>query len=154
MRVLTVTFLLLTIGSSGSTATEPATWPSSPFDEYGAISWENEKARLDNFAIQLTNYTKSVGAILAIDRAGGCPGEAKARAIRAKRYVVEHRGVPWHRVFWRHDGYSSDNYTTLLIVPEGAELPYPYRATHGPQVDGPLNRACRAKLEKIRRSRW
>ena len=146
MRLLTVTFLLsLLIGFSR-------------FDQYGAIAWEDEKARLDNFAIQITNEIgadrKIVGAILVFDQTGGCPGEAEARAMRARRYMVEHRGVPWNRVFWRRGGYESGISTTLLIVPEGVSLPYTYHDPRVAQVAGPATRACRARLERIRRSRW
>jgi hypothetical protein len=31
------------------------------FDEYGNIAWGDEKARLDNFAIQLMNSTNDIG---------------------------------------------------------------------------------------------
>lgn len=155
MRLLTATFFVsLLIGSSVPRETEPNAWSNSRFDDYGEIRWEWEKARLDNFAIQLTNYPTSVGAILVFDRTGGCPGEAVARAKRAKRYVVEHRGVPWNRVFWRKEGYASGISTMLLMVPQGASLPYPFYESSGEQVDGPATRVCRAKLERIRRSRW
>ena len=142
MRVLTATFVLFVI------------WFSSPFDQYGEIEWEHEKARLDNFAIRLQEDWKGVGAILIFDKAHGCSGEAKARAVRAKRYMVEHRGIPWNRVFWRHEGYARDITTTLLTVPLGAYTPYPFYEVRGPQVDGPMTRACRVKLDRIRRSRW
>src|ERR1051325_3043492 len=77
----------------------------SLFDQYGAIRWKDEKARLNNFAIQLQQDEKLVGYILVFDAVGGCAGEAQARAIRAKRYVVEHRGISWDRVIWRREGY-------------------------------------------------
>ena len=152
MRMLAATFVLFVI--TGLTYTNPVPRPSSPFDQYGYIDWEDEKARLDNFAIQLTQEWKGVGAILVFDKPGGCPGEAKARAIRAKRYIVEHRRVPWNRVFWRKDGHHHDRGTTLLIVPEGAYVHYPFYEPVGPQVDGPMTRACKLKLDRIRKSRW
>jgi len=89
--------------------------PNTPFDQYGAISWEDEKARLDNFAIQLQNDEKLIGYVLVFDAVGGCPGEAQARAIRAKKYVVEHRGVAWNRVIWRREGYLEGLSTMLQL---------------------------------------
>src|ERR1044072_8809645 len=80
--------------------------------DYGAISWEDEKARLDNYAVQLQHEKDLIGYIFVFAGNGGCPGEAQARAIRAKRYIVEHRGVPWDRVVWRVEGYRQD-LTTL-----------------------------------------
>lgn len=56
-------------------------------DDYGAISWENEKARLDSYAGQLQHGKHLIGYIFVFAANGGCPGEAQARAIRAKRYL-------------------------------------------------------------------
>ena len=128
--------------------------PTTPFDQYGVIGWENEKARLDNFAIHLQNEENLIGYILVFDRSGGCAGEAKARAVRAKRYVVEHRGIPWNRVIWRREGYDSSINTTLLLAPRGAIVPFPYRSPAVIASDGPATRVCRAKLKRVRKSRW
>jgi len=94
MKLLTATLLLSLIGSSVLCDTEPTTSPDRPFDSYGTIRWEDETARLDNFAIQLLNEEKLVGYILVYDKIGGCPGEATA--MRAKRYITEFRHVPWN----------------------------------------------------------
>ena len=146
--------LILVLIVSAASA-ESTVEPSSPFDEYGTIRWEDEKARLDNFAIQLTHVdTKMLGYILVVDQTRGCPGEAQARASRAKRYLVEYRGVPWNRVIWRREGYFPYISTTLLLARDGVIVPYPYREQTAPAVDGPLTRACRIRLERIRKSRW
>lgn len=155
MRVLIIASLLCLLSVSTLLyGSEPAALPNSPFDSYGTLRWEDEKARLDNFAIQLQNYLKALGFILVYDKQGGCPGEAQARAIRAKRYIVEHRGVRWNQVIWRPEGYSSDVQTTLLIAPPGAYVSHPFGSTKEPAVDGPMTRACKATLQKIKRSRW
>ena len=156
MRVLTIAAVLgLLSVSSLLYGSEPqATAPNSPFDSYAAIRWEDEKARLDNFAIAIHNYEKALGFILIYDETGGCPGEAQARAERAKRYLVERRGVPSNRVIWRREGYSGEIYTYLVIAPLGAYVPRPlYGSSNGQEVDGPMTRACRLKLQKIKRSR-
>ncbi|HJP91272.1 MAG TPA: hypothetical protein VJ875_04905 [Pyrinomonadaceae bacterium] len=127
--------------------------PTQVFDQYGAISWENEKARLDNFAIQLQNDDRLTGYILVFDAVGGCSGEAQARAIRAKRYVVEHRGVGWNRVIWRREGYLDGLTTVLQPVPRELSLPFPLLSTVAGS-DAPLNRGCKARLQRIKSSRW
>jgi len=152
MRALVVVFITSSLIANTSVVTT-APSPSSPFDQYGAIRWNDEMARLDNFAIQLQNYEKSIGFIVTVDADGGCPGEAKARAIRAKRYVVEHRGVPWNRVGWRVDGHYGNLQTTLLIVPTGAQMPYPYRKPISGK-DGPFTKKCQTRLRQIARRRW
>lgn len=154
MRVLTVTSLLCVLGLSSLLYGSAPPPPNSPFDSYGAIRWEDEKARLDNFAIQLLNDEKALGFILVYDQTGGCPGETRARAERAKRYLVNHRGVRWNQVIWRRDGYTRDIYTYLVIAPHGAYVPRPfYGSSSGPEVDGPMTRACKLKLQKIKRNR-
>jgi hypothetical protein len=94
-------------------------------DNYGAIRWEDEKARLDNYSIQLHHEKALIGYIFVFAQNGGCPGEAQARAIRAKRYIVEHRGVPWKQVIWRVEGYRPDLTTILQLFPPGTDFSYP-----------------------------
>jgi hypothetical protein len=130
-----------------------APMPNSPFDQYGAIRWEDEKARLDNFAIQLQNQENLIGHILVVDAVGGCPGEAQARAIRAKRYVVEHRGIATNHLIWRVEGYDQGLSTTLLLAPPEITLSYPLWSTIAGEP-GPLNKSCKLKLVRIKKSRW
>ncbi|HEX5834479.1 MAG TPA: hypothetical protein VFY34_11525 [Pyrinomonadaceae bacterium] len=154
--MLTISSMLCVLGlSSLWYGSAPAAPPNSPFDSYGILRWEDETARLDNFAIHLQNYEKALGFILVYDETGGCPGEAQARAIRAKRYIVEHRGLRWNQVIWRREGYRMDAGTTLVIAPPGAYVPYRWGGpSTDPAVDGPLTAACKATLRKIRKSRW
>ena len=128
--------------------------PTSVFDEYGEIAWEDEKARLDNFAIQLQQEPELIGYVLIYDAAGGCAGEAQARAIRAKRYVVEYRGVAWNRVIWRQEGYQSDIHTVLQPVTRNIILPRPFLSSTVAALDGKAGQSCRIKVAKIRRSKW
>ncbi len=97
--------------------------PNSPFDEYGRICWDDERARLDNFAIALLQAPPTtLGHIIVYDGKRACRGEAIARAIRAKKYLVEYRGVPADRIVWRWGGYLEDMMTTLIVHPAGAGI--------------------------------
>ncbi len=96
---------------------------NSPFGEYGPICWEDEKARLDNFAVVLQNVDRStIGHIIVYDGKRACRDEAVARAVRAKKYLVEYREVEADRIVWRWGGYQSDMTTTLVIHPSGASI--------------------------------
>ena len=143
-------FLAMPTASSGHRAATPTT----PFDEYGDIPWEDEKARLDNLAIQLQQDPDLIGYVLVYDAAGGCAGEAQARAVRAKRYVVEYRGIAWNRVIWRQEGYQSDIHTVLQPVKRNIILPRPFSGPTVDAIDGKAGKACRVKTAKIRRSKW
>jgi hypothetical protein len=94
--------------------------PAVKFDEYGNIKFNDEKARLDNYAIQLQNQPGSQGYILAY---GSCAGEAQARADRAKDYLVNTRGIDASRLVTVDGGCRSDLMVELWIVPTGATAP-------------------------------
>jgi hypothetical protein len=88
------------------------------FDEYGNIKFNDEKARLDNYAIQLQNTPGSQGTIIAY---GSCEGEAQARADRAKDYLVNTRGIEAGRITTIDGGCRSDLTVQLWVVPTGAD---------------------------------
>lgn len=152
IKISAAALLISLLNWPGSEGFGRSALADSLFDQYGAIRWEDEKARLDNFAVSLQQDETLVGYILVFDSVGGCAGEAQARAIRAKRYIVEHRGVSWNRVIWRREGYLDGVSTILQPVPRGQMLAFPFRkGVEG--SDGPPTRACKAALERIRRDR-
>ncbi len=81
--------------ASCSTSVKAAVPAAVKFDEYGNIKFNDEKARLDNYAIQLQNQPGSQGYIVVY---GSCEGEAQARADRAKDYLVNTRGIDPGRI--------------------------------------------------------
>ncbi|MEA2175213.1 MAG: hypothetical protein QOD00_2805 [Blastocatellia bacterium] len=90
------------------------------FDTYGNIKFNDEKARLDNYAIQLQNEPGSQGYIIAY---GSCTGEGQARADRAKDYLVNTRGIDAGRIVTVDGGCRSELTVELWIVPSGATPP-------------------------------
>jgi hypothetical protein len=93
------------------------------FDEYGDISWEDEKARLDNFAIQLMNEENAQGYIVAYAGRKAYIGEAQLRANRARDYLIKVREVDPKRVTAVDGGYQLDLTVNLHIIPAGLEPP-------------------------------
>jgi hypothetical protein len=106
--------------ASCSTSVRPLQVTASKFDEYGNIKFNDEKARLDNFAIQLQNQPGAQGYIIAY---GSCAGEAQARADRAKDYLVNTRQIDASRLVTIDGGCRSDLTVELWIVPTGATAP-------------------------------
>ena len=88
-------------------------------DKYGNISWEDEKARLDNFAIQLMNDPNLIGYYYVTVGKKSCRGEAQARAQRAKNYMTNVRHVDWARIIWRDIGYGDDFQVSIWLSPRG-----------------------------------
>ena len=117
--------------------------PDRRFDEYGNIRWEHEMARLDNFAIALLQDPNLIGYIIVYDGRPSCREEAIARAIRARNYVINHRGVEWNRVVWRYGGHREE--LTVMLQPMfrgGPEIqPTPSVAPEDNKVED-----CREKM--------
>jgi hypothetical protein len=92
------------------------------FDQYGDIAFNDEKARLDNFAAQLEYFTDSVGYIVVyyvrrnVDK-------ALNRARRARTYVVRVRAVQANRVRIIQGGHRDTLTTELYILPKSSPAP-------------------------------
>lgn len=106
--------------SSCSTQVRPPKPLAEKFDEYGNIKFNDEKARLDNYAIKLQNTPGAEGYIIAY---GTCAGEAQARATRAKDYLVNTRGIEAARITTVDGGCRAELSVELWIVPTGADKP-------------------------------
>jgi len=106
--------------ASCTTGVKPAPQPARKFDEYGNIRFNDEKARLDNYAIQLQNEPGSTGTIIVY---GSCAGEAQQRGDRAKDYLVNTRGIEAGRITVVDGGCRADLTVQLWVVPQGATAP-------------------------------
>lgn len=88
-------------------------------DKYGDIAWEDEKARLDNFAIELMDDPNSIGYYYIMVGKESCSGEGQARAIRAKDYMTKVRHADWSRIIWRDIGYGDDLMASIWLSQRG-----------------------------------
>jgi len=106
--------------ASCSTQVRPGPTPPRLFDEYGDIRFNDEKARLDNYAIELQNAPGSTGTIMVF---GNCAGAGQARGDRAKDYLVNTRGIDASRLTVVDGGCREELVVELWIVPTGAAAP-------------------------------
>ncbi len=118
------------------------------FDEYGNIAFNDEKARLDNFAIELQNNPGSQGYIIAYGGRKARVNEAQSRADRAKDYLVNTRQIDAGRIVTVDGGYREDLTVELWICPTGATAP---SAT--PTVDASEVTIIKGKTTRRRRGR-
>ena len=106
-----------TATNSCTTGVKPPPVPARKFDEYGNIRFNDEKARLDNYAIQLQNEPGSTAVIIVY---GSCEGEAQQRGDRARDYLVNTRGIEAGRITVIDGGCRSELLVQLWIVPPGS----------------------------------
>jgi len=110
-----------TCGRTTSCTTAIKAPPALPrkFDEYGNIRFNDEKARLDNFAIQLQNEPSARGVIVGY---GSCDAEGTTRANRAKDYLVNTRGIDASRIDVIDGGCLPELLVQLWIAPQGQSV--------------------------------
>jgi len=85
----------------------------------GNIAWDDEKARLDNFAIQLMHDPNQIGYLYVRSGRVSCRGEAQARAVRAKNYMTKVRNADGNRIIWRDIGYGDGFEVSIWLAPRG-----------------------------------
>ena len=106
--------------ASITTSITPPPPPSCPFDSYGDMKFEDEKARLDNFAIQIFNWSPAGGLILMYAGKETFKGEAAYRLQRAKSHLA-FRGVDASRIIAVDCGFANDLTALLYVVPDGVK---------------------------------
>lgn len=95
------------------------------FDELGDLSGEDERARLDNFAIQLVNQTDYRGYIIVYAGRRARAGEAFLRANRARDYLVRKRNIDVGQVIAIDGGHREDFTIEMFVGPADATPPEP-----------------------------
>jgi hypothetical protein len=91
------------------------------FDEYKKLSFEDEKARLDNYVIQMKNMLGR-GAIVVVGENRAVRSKLLKRAERAKRYLVQKRGFEAGRFLIVDGGYGASSYTELHLYTIGGAM--------------------------------
>src|SRR6185295_5501764 len=92
------------------------------FDEYADLAFNDEKARLDNLAIQLQQEPGSQAYYVIF---GSCDTEGAARSERAVNYLVNNRGIDRARITVVDGGCRETLTVELWICPTGAGAPVP-----------------------------
>ena len=90
------------------------------FDEYSDLRFNDEKARLDNLAIQLQQDPTAQAYYVVF---GSCDTEGAARSTRAVDYLVNNRGIDRARITVVDGGCRETLTVELWICPTGAGAP-------------------------------
>jgi hypothetical protein len=98
---------------------------SRKFDEYPDIARNDEKARLDNFVIELQNDPGAAGYVVVYPRRAGKRGEAEQHFSRVIDYVVNSRDLDKSRLVTLVGPARDALHVELWVVPAGATPPNP-----------------------------
>jgi hypothetical protein len=98
-----------------------------PLDTFGKIDFEGVEARLDNFMIQLAmeneHRLEYRGYIIVYAGKTAHPGEAKAMAECAKKYLVKKRNADPNTIVAVDGGYQEEFTVELYIFPVSSYPP-------------------------------
>lgn len=118
------------------------------FDEFGNIANDDAKARLDLYAVELSNNPQNQATIVTYGGRRGVRGEAERRSTFARDYLVNQRGVDAARITTVDGGFREEASTELYIVPAGADQP-----VASPNVDASEVQQTAPRRAPRRRSR-
>jgi len=101
----------------------PTRTPPREFDVCCSCSYDDQKARLDNLAIELTNDPSTTTYVIAYGGRTSRAGQADRLQARAKEYLVQKRGVDQARIVTLNGGFREEDCVELWVVPRGAQPP-------------------------------
>ena len=95
------------------------------FDECNNCAFDDQKARLDNLAVELQNDPSTRAYIIAYGGRTSPLGQVEVLMSRAREYLVSQRGIDASRFVVVNGGFREDDSVELWIVPSGAKPPQP-----------------------------
>jgi hypothetical protein len=98
---------------------------SRRFDEFPDIARNDEKARLDNFGIELQNDPTATAYVIVYPGKAGKRGEVQQHAARIVDYLVNSRGMDQRRIVTLVGPARDQLFVDLWITPQGATAPTP-----------------------------
>jgi hypothetical protein len=93
------------------------------FDECVNCTFDDQKARLDNLAVELQNDPTTRAYIIAYGGRMSPVGQVEKLMTRAKDYIIRQRGIDASRLTIVNGGYREEDSVELWIVPSGAAAP-------------------------------
>jgi hypothetical protein len=93
------------------------------FDEFPAIAYNDEKARLDNYAIELQNDPTATAYVIVYPGQRGRSGEVQRQTTRLVDYLVNSRGINAQRIVTLVGPGRPDLMIELWLCPQGAKPP-------------------------------
>jgi hypothetical protein len=98
---------------------------SRKFDEFPDISRNDEKARLDNFAIELQNDPTATGYVIVYPGRSSKRGDVQHHSSRIVEYLVHSRDLDERRIVTLVGAPRDQLHVELWVTPQGATPPVP-----------------------------
>ena len=99
--------------------------PSRQFDVCCSCSFDDQKARLDNLAVELQADPTTTTYVIAYGGRTSRIGQADLLSSRARDYLVTNRGIDQSRIVVINGGFREEDCVELWMIPSGATPPQP-----------------------------
>jgi hypothetical protein len=99
--------------------------PSRQFDVCCSCSFDDQKARLDNLAVELQADPTAMTYVIAYGGRTSRIGQGDLLGARARDYLAANRGIDQSRITVINGGFREEDCVELWIIPSGATPPQP-----------------------------
>lgn len=149
--VVTIIFLIcmFPIGYAEAPSNPEVLDTPRKFDEWGDILFSDEKARLDNAALEWQRYPRTIIYLVIYAGQRACVDEAKSRGIRAQNHLVK-RQVSSQHIVWIDGGWQKEVTTEVWIWPPEMGKPSIFPEFNIKRSEVRLEKNC--KIKRRRRS--
>lgn len=104
-------------------AREKIVFESREFDECNNCTFDDQKARLDNLAVELQNDPSTRAYVIAYGGRYSPLAKVEVLMKRARDYIVDERGIDASRLVIVNGGFREADSVELWVVPAGAAPP-------------------------------
>ncbi len=98
---------------------------SRKFDEFAEVQRNDEKARLDNYAVELQNDPTATAYVIIYPGKSSRPNEVQKHTKKIVEYLVNSRGIDAKRILTLTGQPKAELMIELWIAPQGAAPPAP-----------------------------
>src|ERR1700752_569406 len=95
------------------------------FDTCYSCTYDDQKARLDNLAVEMQSDPTTTTYLFGYGGRTSPVGQADRLLTRAREYLVTQRGIDASRIVMSNGGYREEDALEVWIVPKGATPPRP-----------------------------
>jgi hypothetical protein len=106
------------------------------FDVCCSCSYDDQKARLDNLAIELQADPSAAAYIISYSKQSRRAAKDNFLLSRSRDYLVTHRGINALRIVLINGGYRDDDCVELWVVPQGVQAPIAASELNGNAFSG------------------
>jgi len=93
--------------------------------EHGNVRWRDERRVLDHLADSFRKSDDHIIYFLIYPGENSCKDEARLRAMRARKYLVQRHKIPQKDVVWKTGGFRPDLSVQIWLLPKDKPLPQP-----------------------------